>query len=733
MQMKRSLWFFCAGVMALTAACGRIQPVDQTAPSQTEESITEGAADTEEEQTETTEGSLPGRTGQFGDPWILPESDRELYEAEELAVLSPAELRIARNEIYARHGRTFKDSNLRSYFLEKDWYQPITEGDFDESALNETEKENLLRILEAEKKAETLSCPQLAREEYPRVDGSTATLPLSQALYRLSTGASAEEAERDIVHNKTSAAYYSLQRGKEYGASLVLAYAPSDEYLKELEEAGDPLLIQPIGRDALVFMANASNPVESLTEEQLVGIYSGQITNWKEAGGRDQEICAFQRPPRSGSQNLMDSLVMQGREMAPAPENYIFSEMEGILDALSSYDNRGNGLGYSVYFYAKNMYEKPELRFMSVNGIPPSNETIRDGSYPYISEFYAAIRRDEPEGTPARQLFDWLTTDNGQALINGLGYVGLRETETALPEYLTRDSAQPQARLELKEGMALAANGDSFSGEAGLYLLDGALKETDFFPGIRYAGDADLFLCPKEGCLPVLDQENGKFGLYSLKERAWAEEPVYDWTEENENGILLERWQEDQEVYLCVLVDHQGRRIAEGEEDAVRAAFEKGLPPRAMNEEEFAAMFPQLLEQHGVGVKDIQMWYPMFDGIVCVKLRKGNTDYVYDRSGRYLFAIEEDSLPEGHRELWYTDALRDFGNGRYGLSVDTEDGQTYLLIYQNGTEQKRILLDGWLFEAGEGFYAVYAGSYVKVYDLEGRLCGKYLSADMKDD
>ncbi len=99
-----------------------------------------------------------------------------------------------------------------------------------------------------------------------------------------------------------------------------------------------------------------------------------------------------------GSQNLMEKLVMKGTAMAEAPQDFVVSEMGELIEKVSAYDNTGEALGYSVYYYAKNMYQKPELKFMAVDGVMPSSDTIRDGSYPYVSDFYAAVRKDEPKG-----------------------------------------------------------------------------------------------------------------------------------------------------------------------------------------------------------------------------------------------------------------------------------------------------------------------------------------------
>ncbi|WP_279401693.1 substrate-binding domain-containing protein [Piscibacillus salipiscarius] len=71
------------------------------------------------------------------------------------------------------------------------------------------------------------------------------------------------------------------------------------------EREDKALNMTPIGREAFVFFVHADNPVDSLKVEEIQGIYSGNITNWKEVGGEDVEIRAFQRPEGSGSQTML--------------------------------------------------------------------------------------------------------------------------------------------------------------------------------------------------------------------------------------------------------------------------------------------------------------------------------------------------------------------------------------------------------------------------------------------
>ena len=86
--------------------------------------------------------------------YILPDSASSYLTEADLAGLTKEELRLARNEIYARHGRIFKDADLNAYFMSKSWYTPLYEPEqFDEDAMfNEYEKANRQLISDYEEK-----------------------------------------------------------------------------------------------------------------------------------------------------------------------------------------------------------------------------------------------------------------------------------------------------------------------------------------------------------------------------------------------------------------------------------------------------------------------------------------------------------------------------------------------------------------------------------------------------
>jgi len=350
----------------------------------------------------------------------------------------------------------------------------------------------------------------MTKEEYPVVDGSTATIPLSEAVYQLATGATKEEAASAIVHTKTSNSYYRLMSGE---ADLLFVYEPSEEVVKYMEDEGYKLKIKPIGKDALVFMENASNPVESLTQKQLVQIYTGRITNWAEVGGEDRELLAFQRPADSGSQTMMQKLVMGKEPMVEGTNVIYFKSMEGILEAMADYNNEGNTLGYSVYFYAQNMYQLPELKFMKVNGIEPSLETIYDNSYPYVNDFYVAIREDEPIDSNAYKIFDWLTGEEGQTLVGQLGYVPVN-----IPLTENADATQDLVTSKLPKNYKYITA--SYTNDHGLMIgtvtiYDNNWEEIRVLSNAYVAGN--LGLVPDASLIPIGYAVHHDDGTYSMR------------------------------------------------------------------------------------------------------------------------------------------------------------------------------------------------------------------------
>ena len=261
------------------------------------------------------------------------------------------------------------------------------------------------------------AAPFLTAEEFPPLDGSTACIPLMAQMLADTTGMDLEEARSSITVSTTAYAWENFGLYDTTTRMLVVYEAP--DYVKEeLQEANVQLEQKPIGVDALVFIVNEDNPVQALTRQQLRDIYAGKITNWKDVGGKDQAIVAFQRGEDSGSQTLFKKLLIQGGELMTPP-----SAMGELVDSIADYNNSANAIGFSVYYYIDQMYSKPGLRLLAVDGVTPSNDTLADGSYPLCNDFYAVIHPDAAADSPERRLYDWLDTTDGIACIQKAGYV----------------------------------------------------------------------------------------------------------------------------------------------------------------------------------------------------------------------------------------------------------------------------------------------------------------------
>ena len=260
--------------------------------------------------------------------------------------------------------------------------------------------------------------PIFTLQNYPRIDGSTATLPLAQAFKAGFTGKNIEETE--VTHSKTHNAYVNLINGD---TDLILVTYPSEDEQKLAQEKNVELEIVPIVKEAFVFFVNTENQVDNLSLEQIKQIYSGKITNWKEVGGPDAKITAYQRPANSGSQSGMLELVMKNTKIMEAPKENIASGMADIIDVISDYNNKDTAIGYSYYYYATKMYTSDTIKLLSIDGVKPTYDNIKDGLYNIQTAYYAVIRKSETEDSPARKLLNAMKSSNGQNIAKEAGYV----------------------------------------------------------------------------------------------------------------------------------------------------------------------------------------------------------------------------------------------------------------------------------------------------------------------
>ena len=263
--------------------------------------------------------------------------------------------------------------------------------------------------------------PKFTKDTYPKVDGSTATIPLSEAIASSILQISNIEANTLIKHNTTHNAYVNLINNS---ADIIFVTEPSKEELNLAKEAKVELEIIPIVKEGFVFLVNTKNPVNSLTIKQIQDIYQGKINNWSKVGGEEKDIIAYQREPNSGSQTLMEQLVMKGLTLADHPKTLVYG-MEGLIESIAKYDNSEKALGYSVFYYAKTMYNKDTIKLLAIDDIAANNKNIASGKYPFTTAYYAVLKKNTASDAPSRKLLKWILGNDGQKLAEECGYVPL--------------------------------------------------------------------------------------------------------------------------------------------------------------------------------------------------------------------------------------------------------------------------------------------------------------------
>ena len=262
------------------------------------------------------------------------------------------------------------------------------------------------------------------RENFPKIDGSTSLIPLEAGIRAEIFGKTFEEAKKDVNHTTSWGSLYELVRGN---VDMVFSVPLSEEQREGPKNEGIELEEVPVAYEGFVFVVNANNPVDVLTQEQLRDIYSGKITNWKQVGGNNAEIIAYQRNRDSGSQNFMLEF-MGDVPLMDAPEEARPSSMVGLMDAIAVNDNAENAIGYSVYAYAADMYGGGDgIKFIKVDGAEVNKNSMANGTYPLLGYNYAIFNAEEPKDSPVRKLVEWILTDEGQLAVAKAGYVTVRD------------------------------------------------------------------------------------------------------------------------------------------------------------------------------------------------------------------------------------------------------------------------------------------------------------------
>ena len=121
----------------------------------------------------------------------------------------------------------------------------------------------------------------------------------------------------------------------------------------------------------------------------------------------------------------MISLVMKDSNLMSAPKMKIEGEMGGLVDAIASYENSKSAIGYSYFYYINTMYKRDTIKMLGVNGVKPTIDTIKDGSYPIYTNGYIVTLKGISEDSPAKKWVNNVLSARGSKIIEDAGYVPL--------------------------------------------------------------------------------------------------------------------------------------------------------------------------------------------------------------------------------------------------------------------------------------------------------------------
>ena len=274
-------------------------------------------------------------------------------------------------------------------------------------------------------------------EDYPRIDGSTSSLPILQEIYKsihayeLING-QATWSELPQEASKTIDSYKMLISGE---LDLIIVPYPSEEIQSLIVEKNIELDYIPICLEALIFIVNKEANVKNITTEELKKIYiDASVDNWSQIGGINNKIGALVRNQDSGSHSLMEKFILQGEEMNEEINEYnTIITMFAMVEEVENYINNNNvdsyknplPLGYTVYYYFKNNKKTQNwdnIEILNINGVEPNNQTIASKEYPYSTCYYAVIKKDTPIDATPRKLISWLLSKESQELFKRAGF-----------------------------------------------------------------------------------------------------------------------------------------------------------------------------------------------------------------------------------------------------------------------------------------------------------------------
>ena len=178
------------------------------------------------------------------------------------------------------------------------------------------------------------------------------------------------------------------------------------------EEKSQGLKETVLAYDGIAVIVNPENGVDGLTIEQIADIYTGKVTNWKDVGGSDAEIVLIGREAGSGTRDGFESIT--GTEDACKYRQ----ELSSTGDVITTVANNPNAIGYASLASIKDT-----VKALEVDGVAPSEDTVKDGTYKVQRPFMLITKTDAQLSDVAQAFFDYVTSADANAVISAAGAV----------------------------------------------------------------------------------------------------------------------------------------------------------------------------------------------------------------------------------------------------------------------------------------------------------------------
>jgi len=234
-------------------------------------------------------------------------------------------------------------------------------------------------------------------------DGSTS---MEKVIGSLGEAFENEHSKVKFTYNPTGSGA-GIAAAKEGRCDIGLA----SRTLKEKEKSSG-LKATVLAYDGIALIVNPKNPVKDLSLADIAKIYTGEVANWKEVGGQDSAIVLIGREAGSGTRDGFES-VTKTKDACKYRQ-----ELTSTGDVITTVSQNPAAIGYASLASVKK-----SVRALTVDGVAPSEESVKDGSYKVQRPFVLVTVEGKELSPAAKAFFDYITSPAASRIISAAGAV----------------------------------------------------------------------------------------------------------------------------------------------------------------------------------------------------------------------------------------------------------------------------------------------------------------------